>query len=230
MHMTISCVLDWAKNKETEHMEVWNSLATRVNNNIFLNHYIIHKHLLNSWSWLQFSVRIHAKNVEDYIVITGQSSLWTKQLCKNIYKFLLIRRGGLLICFFLGWILAYMLTFRSNIFWMTTQLFETIMFFCKAKHSELVSLKKCLEKYCSWFGQLISIEISGVFPSKWVSINFLRQVKCCWGLDSLPQSTTYLGVPLFLSKNRSNDLKLVKERLESKLSSWKGMGRESNSN
>ena len=100
MHMTISCVLDWAKNKETEHMEVWNSLATRVNNNIFLNHYIIHKHLLNSWSWLQFSVRIHAKNVEDYIVITGQSSLWTKQLCKNIYKYLLIRRGGLLICFF----------------------------------------------------------------------------------------------------------------------------------
>ena len=71
------------------------------------------------------------------------------------------------------------------------------------------------------FGQLISIEKSGVFPSKGVSINFLCQVKCCWGLNSLPQTTSYLGVPLFLSKNRSNDLKLVKERLESKLSSWK---------
>ena len=137
------------------------------------------------------------------------------------------------VFFFLGWILAYMLTFRSNIFWMTTQIFETIMFFCKAKHSELVSLKKCLEKYCSWPGQLISIEISGVFPSKWVSINFLRQVKCCWGLDSLPQSTTYLGVPPFLSKNRSNDLKLVKERLENKLVAGKAgicHGRMSNSN
>ena len=97
-----------------------------------------------------------------------------------------------------------------------------MIIFCKAKHSELVSLKKCLEKYCSWSGQLISIEKSGVFPSRGVSINFLRQVKCCWGLNPLLQSTTYVGVPLFLSKNRSNDLKLVKERLESKLSSWKG--------
>ena len=97
-----------------------------------------------------------------------------------------------------------------------------MIIFCKAKHSELVSLKKCLEKYCSWSGQLISIEKSGVFPSRGVSINFLRQVKCCWGLNPLLQSTTYVGVPLFLSKNRSNDLKLVKERVESKLSSWKG--------
>ena len=99
---------------------------------------------------------------------------------------------------------------------------DDVIIFCKAKHFELVSLKKCLEKYCSWSGQLISVEKSSVFPSKGVSINFLRQVKCCWGLNSLPQSTTYLGVPLFLSKNRSNNLKLVKERLESKLSSWKG--------
>ena len=56
---------------------------------------------------------------------------------------------------------------------------DDVIIFCKAKHSELVSLKKCLEKYCSWSGQLISIEKSGVFPLRGVSINFLRQVKCC---------------------------------------------------
>ena len=99
---------------------------------------------------------------------------------------------------------------------------DDVIIFCKAKHSKLVSLKKCLEKYCSWSGQLISIEKSGVFPSKGVTIKFLRQVKCCWGLNSLPQSTTYLKVPLFLFKNMSYDVKMVKERLESKLGSWKG--------
>ena len=76
-----------------------------------------------------------------------------------------------------------------------------------------------LEKYCTWSSQFISIEKSGVFPSTGVSIKFLCQVKSYWGLNSLPQSTTYLGVSLFLSKNESYDLKLVKERLESKLSS-----------
>ena len=35
---------------------------------------------------------------------------------------------------------------------------DDVIIFCKEKHSELVSLKKCLEKYCSWSGQLISIE------------------------------------------------------------------------
>ena len=72
---------------------------------------------------------------------------------------------------------------------------DDVIIFYKAKHSELVSLKKCLEKYCSWSSQLISIEKSSVFPSKGVSINFLRQVKCYWGLNFLPQSTTYLAIP-----------------------------------
>ena len=41
---------------------------------------------------------------------------------------------------------------------------DDVITFCKVKHSKLVSLKKCLEKYCSWSGQLISIEKSIVFP------------------------------------------------------------------
>ena len=49
----------------------------------------------------------------------------------------------------------------------------------------------------------------------------MNQVKCCWGLNTLPQITTYLGVPLFLSKSKSQDFRYVKERLDSKLSRWK---------
>ena len=49
----------------------------------------------------------------------------------------------------------------------------------------------------------------------------MNQVKCCWGLNTLLQSTTYLGVSLFLSKCKTQDFKFVKERLGSKLSGQK---------
>ena len=69
----------------------------------------------------------------------------------------------------------------------------------------------------NWF----SIEKFGAFYSKGVHIQFQKQVKCWWGLKSLPQSTKYLGVTLFLSHNKKKDFSYVKEKLESKTSSWK---------
>ena len=88
---------------------------------------------------------------------------------------------------------------------------DDVILFCKAKASELVSLKGCLEKYCSWSGQKISIEKSGFFLSKDDSHQFFNQVRCTWGLCSLPQHTTYLRVPLFLFRSRGQDFRLVKE-------------------
>ena len=69
--------------------------------------------------------------------------------------------------------------------------------FRKAKMSELVTLKRCLEKYCSWSGQMISVEKAGVSPSKGVSNQFLNQIEHSWGF------------------------KYVKDMLEGKLSDWK---------
>ena len=79
---------------------------------------------------------------------------------------------------------------------------DDVILFCKAKAYELASLKGCLEKYCFWSGQKISVEKFGFFPSKGVSHQFLNQVRCIWGLCSLTQHTTYLGVPLLLSRSR----------------------------
>ena len=98
---------------------------------------------------------------------------------------------------------------------------DDILLFCKAKSFELAILRSCLEKFCSWSSQSISVEKLGCFPSKGVNPQFMNQVKCRWGLNSLPQSTTYLGVPLFLSKRKSQDFGYVKERLDSKLKGWK---------
>ena len=49
---------------------------------------------------------------------------------------------------------------------------DDLMLFCKAKMSELNVLKNCLEKYCYWSGQVISVEKSGVLTSKGVANNF----------------------------------------------------------
>lgn len=87
--------------------------------------------------------------------------------------------------------------------------------------AELSTLKKCLERYCEWSRQEISLENSGLFPSKGVSQQFLNQVKRCWGIKKISSKAKYLGVPLFLTNNRSRDLASIKERLENKLSSWK---------
>ena len=46
---------------------------------------------------------------------------------------------------------------------------DDVILFCKAKIFELTSLKMWLEKYYSWFGQLINEEKFGVFPSRSVS-------------------------------------------------------------
>ena len=98
---------------------------------------------------------------------------------------------------------------------------DDVILFCKAKIAKLVTLKNCLENYCFWLGLSISVEKFGVFPSKGVSRHFLNQIKCSWGLNALPQSTSYVGVPLYLSKSRSHDLKFVKDKLENKHSGWK---------
>ena len=86
---------------------------------------------------------------------------------------------------------------------------------------DIRSLMSCLNSYCSWSGQSISIEKSGIFFSKGVHGNFKNQLKSIWGFKTLPENTKYLGIPLFLSNNKRRDFKYLKENLEAKTSSWK---------
>ncbi len=76
---------------------------------------------------------------------------------------------------------------------------DDVLLFCGAKISEVDVLMNCIDKYCLWSGQSISIEKSGIFVSKGVHRNFIAQVKNQWGFRQLSQGVKYLGVPLFLS-------------------------------
>ena len=98
---------------------------------------------------------------------------------------------------------------------------DDVILLCQARMDDVKSLMSCINTYCAWSGQMVSIEKSGAFYSKGVDTRFQKQVKCLWGLKTLPQSTKYVGVPLFLLHNRKKDFSYVKEKLESKTSSWK---------
>jgi hypothetical protein len=60
-----------------------------------------------------------------------------------------------------------------------SQLFyaDDVILLCGAKISEVAVLMRCIEKYCLWSGQFISVEKSGLFVSKGVHRNFIVQVK-----------------------------------------------------
>uniref|UniRef100_A0A2N9ET81 Reverse transcriptase domain-containing protein n=2 Tax=Fagus sylvatica TaxID=28930 RepID=A0A2N9ET81_FAGSY len=98
---------------------------------------------------------------------------------------------------------------------------DDVILICRARADEVRSLMNCLDTYCAWSGQSISLEKSGVFYSKGVHVQFKKQICSLWGLKPLPQSTKYLGVPLFLSQNRMKDFHYLKERMEAKTCSWK---------
>jgi hypothetical protein len=98
---------------------------------------------------------------------------------------------------------------------------DDLILFCRARIDDVRSLMSCLNSYCSWLGQSISIEKSGIFFSKGVHGNFKNQLKSIWGFKTFPENTKYLGIPLFLSNNKRRDFKYLKENLEAKTSSWK---------
>ena len=98
---------------------------------------------------------------------------------------------------------------------------DNLMLFAKASTREVKILDVCLEKYCLWSGQLINRDKSGLIFSKLVPRDRSRAIK--WELNmrkKITQPATYLGAPLFSSRNCTRDFKFLHERLESRLKEW----------
>jgi hypothetical protein len=53
---------------------------------------------------------------------------------------------------------------------------DDVLLCCGAKIAEVEVLLNCVDKYCAWFGQSISMEKSGFFASRGVHA-FIRQIK-----------------------------------------------------
>ena len=80
---------------------------------------------------------------------------------------------------------------------------------------------RSVEIFCSWSRLSINRRKSGFFTFKWVHSQVIHQLKHQWGFKKLPKDAKYLGLPLFLSANKSKHLAFVKEKLESHVGGWK---------
>lgn len=82
-------------------------------------------------------------------------------------------------------------------------------------------MMNCVKKYCSWSGQSVNRDKSGLFVSKGVHKQFVHQVKTQWGINLLSKGLEYLGMHLFISSNKTKDFTFVKEKLKARISGWK---------
>jgi hypothetical protein len=99
---------------------------------------------------------------------------------------------------------------------------DDVILFCGARISEVARLMECVDKFCGWSGLIVNRDKFGIFTSKGVHPQFIRQIMSQWGFKLLPKDSKYLGLPLFLSANKSKDLAFIKEKLEARVCGWKG--------
>uniref|UniRef100_A0A2N9HCV7 Reverse transcriptase domain-containing protein n=1 Tax=Fagus sylvatica TaxID=28930 RepID=A0A2N9HCV7_FAGSY len=98
---------------------------------------------------------------------------------------------------------------------------DDIMVFAKANCREVKILDECLDKYCSWSGQLINRSKSGLIFSKLVCCARRRELKSMLAMKKIQPNAKYLGSPLFNSSSRIKDFKFLQDKLESRLLGWR---------
>lgn len=98
---------------------------------------------------------------------------------------------------------------------------DDVVLFTKATRRDAINLVQVLNKYCSWSGQAINKNKSGVFFSKHSKSHIGRAVKSILQVRKLKRDAVYLGAPMFLSKARSKDFAFLQDKLEAKLTGWR---------
>ncbi len=98
---------------------------------------------------------------------------------------------------------------------------DNIMVFAKANCREVKILDECLDKYCSWSGQLINRAKSGLIFSKLVCCAKKRELKSMLAMKKIQPNAKYLGSPLFNSSSQIKDFKFLQDKLESRLLGWR---------
>uniref|UniRef100_A0A2N9ENM7 Reverse transcriptase domain-containing protein n=1 Tax=Fagus sylvatica TaxID=28930 RepID=A0A2N9ENM7_FAGSY len=87
--------------------------------------------------------------------------------------------------------------------------------------AEATILTEWLEKYCSWSGQLINRNKSGVFFSKHTKKPMQRSLKCLLQMKVIQKDSFYLGSPMFLRAAKTKDFHFLLDKVEFKLKGWR---------
>lgn len=98
---------------------------------------------------------------------------------------------------------------------------DDLMLFFRANEENVSKIAECLNQFCKWTGQMISVSKSGYVFSKNTKAGAKAQIKFLLNMKELQRDTKYLGNPLFLNKNKNVAFAGLFSKLERKLEGWK---------
>uniref|UniRef100_A0A803PL04 Reverse transcriptase domain-containing protein n=1 Tax=Cannabis sativa TaxID=3483 RepID=A0A803PL04_CANSA len=98
---------------------------------------------------------------------------------------------------------------------------DDTMIFARASKQAARCISECIHKYEQWSGQLCSKEKSTILFSRGCASGRKKEIEDTLLIRGSEVGGTYLGNPLILSKNKSNDFSFLIDRLKSKLEGWR---------
>jgi hypothetical protein len=99
---------------------------------------------------------------------------------------------------------------------------DDLLFCAEASISCCHTIARVLDDFCYQSGQKVSLSKSKVFFSPNVNPNLRHQMCGILGVSSTPNLGKYLGFPLRSNGRSTRDFDFVVEKVQAKLSSWKG--------
>uniref|UniRef100_A0A803P7K6 Reverse transcriptase domain-containing protein n=1 Tax=Cannabis sativa TaxID=3483 RepID=A0A803P7K6_CANSA len=98
---------------------------------------------------------------------------------------------------------------------------DDTMIFARTSKQAARCISECIHKYEQWSGQLCSKEKSTILFSKGCASGRKKEIEDTLLIRGSEVGGIYLGNPLILSKNKSNDFSFLIDRLKSKLEGWR---------
>ncbi|GLT60898.1 hypothetical protein SLA2020_336390 [Shorea laevis] len=98
---------------------------------------------------------------------------------------------------------------------------DDLMIFAKAKPSEANNILDCLTTYSQWSGQKINFHKSSIFFSKNTAHNSIANIKSILSLQQISPKAKYLGLPLFVNKNKKRAFEDIKASILNRINGWK---------
>jgi hypothetical protein len=93
--------------------------------------------------------------------------------------------------------------------------------FCKANSVEWRRLTRILDKYEAASGQKLNQDKTSIFFSRNTSREKREEIVRLSGLKAIDRFEKYLGLPTLVGKSRSQEFKSIKDRVWTRLQSWK---------
>ncbi|KAK0586532.1 hypothetical protein LWI29_008529 [Acer saccharum] len=98
---------------------------------------------------------------------------------------------------------------------------DDLILFGKATPQQAQLMRDCLDTFCDMSGQQVSFPKSSVYCSSNISSSYAKDLADLCGSPITNKLGSYLGVPLIHGRIRSDTYKVILEKTQKRLASWK---------